>query len=215
MKIGILGSGVVGQTLATRLVQLGHDVKIGSRSMNNAKATAWAAAAGTRASTGTFADTAKFGDIVFNCTNGAASLDAIRAAGAANLEGKVLIDVANPLDFSRGFPPSLTVCNTDSLGEQIQREVPGARVVKALNTVNSDVMVNPSMVPGSHELFICGNDAGAKAEVVKLLRSFGWQQPIDVGDISAARGTEAILLLWLRLMSAFKTPHFNFHVARA
>jgi 8-hydroxy-5-deazaflavin:NADPH oxidoreductase len=213
MKIAVLGSGMVGTALATKFTALGHDVKMGSRDAKNEKAAAWVASAGAKASHGTFADAAAFGEIVFNCTSGAGSLDALKAAGAANLRGKVLVDVANPLDFSRGMPPSLFTGSNDSLAERIQKAFPEARVVKALNTVNADVMVAPGRVPGESDLFICGNDAGAKAEVTRILKEwFGWRVVVDLGDISGARGTEAYLLLWLRLWGAFQTPHLNIHV---
>ena len=214
MRIGILGTGTVGQTIGTRLVQLGHDVKLGARSATNEKAAKWVSDAGGRATQGTFADAAAFGEIVFNCTGGMVSLTALNQAGAENLKGKVLVDVSNPLDFSRGFPPSLSVCNTDSVAEQIQRAFPDTKVVKALNTMTSAVMVNPSAVPGSHDVFLCGNDAGAKDRVTELLRSFGWPGVLDLGDITGARGMEMILPIWLRLMGVLKTPMFNFHIAR-
>lgn len=215
MKIGILGSGIVGATLGSKFVEVGHEVKMGSRESNNEKGAAWVKSVGVRASQGTFADAAVFGELLFNCTSGTGSLAALQAAGAKNLSGKILIDVANPLDFSKGMPPSLTVCNTDSLGEQIQRAFPDAKVVKALNTLSATVMVNPGLVPGEHNLFICGNDAGAKGRVSDLLReSLGWKSVLDVGDISAARGTEATLLLWVRLYGKFQTPNFNWHIAR-
>jgi predicted dinucleotide-binding enzyme len=138
------------------------------------------------------------------------------AAGAENLDGKILIDVSNPLDFSKGFPPTLTVCNTDSVGEQIQRAFPGLKVVKTLNTTTCTVMVDPSRVPGEHDLFVSGDDAGAKATVTAFLkREFGWKHVIDLGDITTARGTEMVLPLWVRLYGAFQSPFFNFHVVRA
>jgi 8-hydroxy-5-deazaflavin:NADPH oxidoreductase len=214
MRIGVLGTGSVGQTLAAALVAHGHDVKLGARSATNEKASEWASTHGAAASHGTFEDAATFGEIVFNCTSGTASIDALTAAGARNLEGKPVVDVANPLDFSRGMPATLWVCNTDSLGERIQAAFAGAKVVKALNTMNAQVMVNPAMVPGEHDVFICGNDAGAKARVSELLRSFGWRNIVDLGDITAARGMEMILPLWLRLFATFKSPTLNFHVAR-
>jgi 8-hydroxy-5-deazaflavin:NADPH oxidoreductase len=213
MRIGILGTGGVGQTLATALVQRGHEVEVGARSATNEKATSWASKNGPSASHGTFADAAAFGEIVFNCTSGTVSLDALRLAGAENLNGKPLVDVANPLDFSHGMPPTLSVCNTTSLAEQIQAAFPGAKVVKTLNTMNAQVMVNPSMVPGEHDVFVSGNDAGAKSRVSDLLRSFGWRNIIDLGDITSARGTEMILPLWLRLFGALKSPTLNFHIA--
>ncbi len=215
MKIAVLGSGVVGQTIGSKLVELGHDVKMGSRTATNEKAAEWVAKAGTRASHGTFADAAKFGEIVFNCTGGMVALDALRMAGAQNLAGKILIDISNPLDFSKGFPPTLSVCNDDSVGEQIQREFPDAKVVKTLNTVNAILMVNPSILPGEHDLFMSGNDADAKAMVRKILTEwFGWKIVIDLGDITTARGTEQLLPIWVRLMGLFKSPQFNFHIVR-
>jgi hypothetical protein len=173
------------------------------------------ASAGARASQGTFADAAAFGELVFNCTAGTVSLEALSAAGEENLGGKVLVDVSNPLDFSKGRPPTLSVCNDDSVGEQIQRAFPEARVVKALNTMNAGVMVDPASIPGEHDVFMCGNDDGAKAQVSELLQSFGWpaERIIDLGDITAARGLEMYLPLWLRLMGAFG-PQFNIKVVR-
>lgn len=214
MRIGILGTGDVGNRLATKLTSLGHEVKMGSRTANNPKAAEWAKANGPKASAGTFADAAKFGELVFNCTSGAISLEALKMAGAANLGGKVLVDVSNPLDFSKGMPPTLTVCNTDSVGEQIQRAFPSAKVVKTLNTVSNTLMVNPKTVPGQHDIFVCGNDAKAKSTVVGILKSFGWQDPIDLGDITGSRGVEMILPLWVRLMMTYQNPAFNFKIAR-
>jgi hypothetical protein len=214
MKIGILGTGVVGQTLGTKLAQLGHEVRMGSRKAGGDKAKAWVREAGQKASEGTFADAAAHGEIVFNCTSGMVSLDALKAAGSKNLDGKVLVDVANPLDFSKGMPPSLSVSNTDSLGEQIQRAFPSAKVVKALNTMNTNIMVDPDKVPGQHTVFICGNDIGAKGKVVAILQSFGWKDIVDLGDITGARGQEMILPIWLRLFMTLKTPNINFHIAR-
>ena len=215
VRIGILGTGVVGQTIGGRLVELGHEVKLGSRTSTNEKAAKWVGQHGPRASQGTFAEAASFGEMVFNCTSGTVSLDALQSAGSANLDGKVLVDVANPLDFSHGMPPTLSVSNSDSLGEQIQRTFPKAKVVKALNTMNTGVMVNPSSVPGDHDAFICGNDAGAKSQVIEVLRSFGWRTIVDLGDITGARGAEMLLPIWLRLMGTLKTATFNFHIARS
>jgi len=214
VRIGILGTGVVGQTIGGKLTELGHDVKLGSRTATNEKAAKWVAQYGSRASQGTFADAASFGEVVFNCTSGMVSLEALHSAGAANLAGKVLVDVSNPLDFSRGMPPTLSVCNSDSIAEQIQREFPETKVVKTLNTMNAGVMVNPSLVPGDHDVFMSGNDADAKSQVSGLLRSFGWKTIVDLGDISSARGAEMLLPIWLRLMGTFKTATFNFHIAR-
>lgn len=215
MKIGILGTGMVGHAIATKLLERGHAVKMGSRTANNEKAVAWAQAGGANASHGTFAEAAAFGEILFNCTAGMASLAVLQQAGAENFAGKILIDLANPLDFSKGMPPTLTVCNTDSLGEQIQRAFPGLKVVKALNTMNCNVMVNPGLLSEAHDVFISGNDAQAKAEVTGLLqREFGWQSVIDLGDISTARGTEMMLPVWVRLWGALQTPNFNFKIVK-
>lgn len=215
MKIGVLGTGMVGETIATKLVELGHEVTMGSREAGNEKAAAWANGAGEGAAEGAFADAAAHGEIVFNCTAGTASLQALEAAGKGSLSGKTLVDVANPLDFSQGMPPSLSVSNTDSLGEQIQRQFPDARVVKALNTVNASVMVDPGSVPGDHVLPICGDD-GAKPGVIELLGGFGWpaDRVIDLGDISGARAMEMYLPLWLRLMGSLGTPAFNIALAQ-
>jgi predicted dinucleotide-binding enzyme len=215
MKIAVFGTGMVGNTIASKLVSLGHEVRMGSRSANNEKAVAWVKEAGAHASQGTFADAAGFGEVIFNCTLGNATLDALEAAGAGALEGKILIDISNPLDFSQGMPPSLFVFGRDSLGEQIQRKFPKTKVVKALNTINCYIMVDPSRVPGEHATFVSGNDADAKQKVTEILRGgFGWKQVIDLGDISTARGTEAYLMLWLRLWGALGTPDFNISVIK-
>ncbi len=213
MRIGVLGTGVVGETLATRLVETGHDVVMGARSAGNDKALAWVQRFPDRAGEGSFADAAAHGELVVNATAGVASLEALRSAGAHNLAGKTLLDVANPLDFSGGFPPRLSVVN-DSLGEQIQREFPDARVVKALNTMNCQVMVDPARVPGAHDVFMAGDDEAAKREVTDLLESFGWPAEAirDLGGIGSARGLESYLPLWLSLMGALGTGDFNIHV---
>lgn len=215
MKIGVLGSGIVGASVGAKLIALGHEVRMGSRSATNAKAQEWARICGERASYGTFADAAAFGsDLVIHATHGARALEALRAAGERRLSNKVLLDIANPLDFSKGMPPTLSVANVDSLGEQIQRAYPRARVVKALNTVDAEVMVDPSLVPGEHDTFVSGNDPEAKAAVTALLHDFGWKHVIDLGDITSARGTEMYLALWVRLYGQLKTGRFNIHVAR-
>jgi len=216
MDIAILGTGIVGKTIGTALTKLGHRVMMGSRTSDNPKAIEWASGAGENASVGTFADAAAFGEIVFNCTAGTGSLEALRMAGADNLNGKIIVDVSNPLDFSNGFPPSLSVCNTDSLGEQIQREFPQARVVKTLNTMNCVMMVDPAQLPGDHNVFVSGNDAEAKAAIAGALSEwFGWnpRNIIDLGDITTARGVEMILPLWVRLYGSMGHPNFNFHIA--
>lgn len=216
MRIGVLGTGMVGRAIATKLVALGHEVMMGSRTPDNEQAAEWVASAGAGASQGTFADAAAFGELLFNCTAGAASLDAIASAREEDLAGKTLVDVSNGLDFSHGMPPTLLVSNTDSLGERIQHAFPGARVVKSLNTMNCEVMVDPSKVPGEHDVFLCGDDEGAKAEVTALLKAFGWpaDRIVDLGDISSARATEMYLPLWLRLRGALQTGQFNIRVVR-
>jgi predicted dinucleotide-binding enzyme len=215
MRIGILGTGVVGKTLGTKLSKLGNDVKMGSRKAGGEKATGWVKETGGKSSEGTFADAAAYGEIVFNCTSGMASLEALNAAGAKNLEGKTLVDVSNPLDFSKGMPPTFLICNTDSLGEQIQRAFPTAHVVKSLNTVTAAVMAEPSMIPGVHDMFVSGNDAKAKAQVINLLKTaLGWKEVIDLGDIKGARAQEMLLALWVRLYMKFQTPIVNVRVAR-
>jgi hypothetical protein len=216
MKIGIIGTGVVGNAIGTKLVQLGHEVKMGSRTANNEKAVSWVKAAGGKASQGTFAEAAAFGEIVFNCTKGEISLEALKMAGADNLAGKVLVDVSNPLDFSKGMPPFLTpsLCNTNSLGEEIQKTFPGAKVVKALNTMSCNLMVNPKLVAGDHDVIICGNDITAKVKVADMLQTFGWKEVLDLGDITAARGTEMLLPIWVRLMMKYQSPNFNFKIVK-
>jgi 8-hydroxy-5-deazaflavin:NADPH oxidoreductase len=217
MRIGVLGSGSVGQTLGGKLVSLGHEVMMGCRQAGNEKAAAWAREAGPLADEGNFAAAAGFGELLVNATAGSASLDALVSAQAENLAGKVLLDVANPLDFSAGMPPTLTICNTESLGEKIQAAFPEARVVKGLNTVNADVMVEPSIVPGSHTIFMAGNDGDAKGEVRSLLESFGWPAAdvMDLGGIESARGMEMYLPLWLELYGAAGSPHLNVKVVTA
>lgn len=196
MRIGVLGTGMVGRAISGKLAELGHDVKVGSRTESDGAVV--------------FADAAAHGEIVFNCTNGAASLEALGAAG--DLAGKVLIDVSNALDGSGG----LFVGNDESLGERIQAAFPTARVVKSLNTVNCGVMVDPGSLPGDHVVFVCGNDDEAKAQVTSLLAEFGWpaERVIDLGDIAAARAAEHYLLLWLRLWRAVGGPQFNIAVHR-
>jgi predicted dinucleotide-binding enzyme len=227
MKIGILGTGMVGQTIGGKLLELGHDVVYGTRDVKKTLARTEPDAYGNPpfstwlgqhpdARLGTFEEAAMHGELVFNATSGTASLAALRLAGGGNLSGKVLIDIANPLDFSQGFPPSLSVCNTESLGEQIQEAFPDARVVKTLNTMNAFVMTKPEEVPGDHTVFVSGNDAGAKELVTDILTDwFGWKRTnvIDLGDITTARGAEMILPLWVRLYGVLQHPRFNFHIA--
>lgn len=212
MKIGLLGTGMVGNAIATKLVDLGHEVMMGSRDANSEGLQQWLDSVGGRGKGGTFADAAAFGDLLFNCTKGMVSLEALNLAGKDAIGNKILVDVANPLDFSQGMPPTLSVCNTDSLGEQIQRAFPDARVVKTLNTCNCNVMVDPARVPGEHDIFISGNDDTAKAEVKTLLQSFGWKRIHDLGDITTARSTEQLMPIWLRLWGTIGHADFNYHI---
>jgi hypothetical protein len=164
---------------------------------------------------GTFEEAAAHGEMVVNATAGGVSLEALELAGEGNLNGKVVMDVSNPLDFSQGMPPTLAVSNTDSLGEQIQRRFPGAKVVKTLNTMNAYLMVDPAQLAGAdHTVFVSGDDAEAKQAVTELLESFGWTDVIDLGDITTARGTEMLLPVWLRLFGALQKPVFNFKIVR-
>ncbi|WP_031072742.1 NADPH-dependent F420 reductase [Streptomyces sp. NRRL WC-3742] len=217
MRVGIIGTGMVGQTLGSKLVSLGHQVTLGSRSKDNEKGLAWAEQAGPDGHTGTFAEAAAFGEVVLNATGGTVSLAALRAAGAENLDGKLLIDISNPLVFGPDGQVSLDPVNTDSVGEQIQREFPGARVVKTLNTVNRELMVAPEKLAGEHNLFVAGNDEAAKAETVALLGEFGWPAEwiIDLGDIAGARATEMMMPFWLRVMGSLGTAEFNYRIQRA
>lgn len=217
MRIAVLGTGDVGRTVAAKFVEIGHEVQLGSRTATNAAAAAWAEACGPGATAATFAEAAAFAEIVLNCTAGAVSLAALTMAGEDNLAGKILVDVANPYDFSHGGLPVLFVCNTDCLAEQIQRAFPRSRVVKALNTLHCDVMVNPDLVTGQHTIFLAGNDDAAKKEVTRLVAGFGWtpERILDLGDLTAARAMEMLPPMAIRLTLLFDTPHFNLTVERA
>ncbi|GGR95439.1 MULTISPECIES: NADPH-dependent F420 reductase [Streptomyces] len=228
MNYAVIGTGIVGRTLAAKLSDLGHKVTIGTRDVRrtlentepdgygNEPFSVWSAAHPDIA-LATFEEAASTAETVVNATAGMSSLDALRAAGADNLAGKLLIDVANPLDFSQGMPPFLNPVGTDSLGEQIQRAFPDARVVKTLNTMNCSVMVEPSLVPGDHHVFLCGNDADAKEQVSRLLLAFGWPEDalIDLGDITASRATEQTLPLWIQLWTSLGHWNFNFRIQQA
>ena len=216
MKIAVLGTGTVGDTIGSKLIELGHSVMMGSRTADNEKAAAFISKhTNGKASAGTFADAAGYGEIVFNCTKGTEAIKILNDAGAKNLEGKIIVDVANPLDFSGGMPPSLSVCNTNSLAEEIQKAFPGSKVVKTLNTMWCGLMVNPAMLNGGdHSVFISGTDAEAKKQVAEILKSFGWKEKniIDLGDISTARGTEMLLPLWLSIFGSTNNAAFNIKV---
>ena len=227
MKIGVFGTGQVGQVISEKLAELGHDVMVGTRDVAKTQANiephpygfpAFSIWQKEHASVklGTYADAAGHAEVVFNATNGTGTLDALKLAGESNLNGKLLIDIANPLDFSQGYPPSLFVSNTDSLGEQIQRAYPNTKVIKTLNTVTAALMVNPGLVANAdHTMFICGNDADAKTQVTEWLKVwFGWKDVIDLGDITNARGTEQVLSIWIRLLGVLGTGMFNFKVVK-
>jgi 8-hydroxy-5-deazaflavin:NADPH oxidoreductase len=227
MKISILGTGRVGQTIAVKMTALGHQVFLGSRNSKktmqrensiSGKDVSFAEWLKTNSSI-TLVDYQEIpaDTIIFiNCTQGEGSIPSLKAVGKDKLNGKVILDIANPLDFSKGMPPSLYICNTDSLAEKIQDKFPESNVVKGLNTMNCNVMMNPSMVPGDHNVFLSGNDSDAKKIIVDLLVSIGWKSDnvIDLGDITTARGSEMILPIWLRLWGVLRTPDFNFHIAK-
>lgn len=214
-KIGILGTGAVGRTIGTKMITLGYEVMMGSRTSNNQKAVDWAMNY-TDASNGTFGDVAKWADIIFNCTKGEITLDVFRMAGLENLHGKIIVDISNPLDSSKGTPVPLIAqyANTNSLGEEIQRLLPMARVVKSLNMVNCEVMVDAQKCGGEATMFMSGNDGAAKETVQGILQQFGWRDIIDLGDIAGARGMEMVLPLWLRTSGATKGYHFAFKIVR-
>ncbi len=227
MKIGILGTGIVGRTLGGRIASLDHRVVMGTRDVERTRTRTEPQENGIppfgawheehpEIHLGTFAEAARHGQVVINATSGKASLDALRAAGTENLDGKILIDASNPLDFSKGMPPVLTVCNSDSAAERIQRAFPSTKVVKALNTISAPLMTQPDALGGGdHTLFICGNDKDAKASVRAWLGSwFGWRDVLDLGDITAARGAEMYLPFWLRVFGALGTGMFNIKVVR-
>jgi predicted dinucleotide-binding enzyme len=226
MKIAVLGSGGVGRTIAGALAGLGHDVVLGTRDpqttmartdpdqMGNPAYPVWQQSH-PEVRLDTFANAAAHGELVVNATSGHASLDALHAAGAPNLAGKVLVDIANPLDASQGFPPNLFVKDTDSLAEQIQRAFPDARVVKTLNTVTASVMVDPKQLAGGdHTVFVAGNDETARQAVTDLLHGFGWTDVFDLGDLTGARAVEMLLPLWLRLFMTTGSPVVNVKVVR-
>lgn len=221
MKIGVLGTGGVGQTIAGKLAENGNEVVVGTRDpaatmartdagpMGETPYSVWAASHPT-VRLGDFAEAAAHGEVIFNCTNGFGSIPALQSCNPTHLAGKVLVDVSNPLDFSQGFPPTLFVASNDSLGEQIQRAFPDLRVVKSLNTMNANVMVNAAILPGDHVIFVAGNDPDARRTVETLLREqFGWKMVLDLGDIRAARGLEAYVLHWVNVLGALGTPIFN------
>ena len=230
MKIAIIGTGIVGKTIASKLVELNHDVMMGTRNVSDKLASTATDNYGNppfgewiktniKVKLGSFAEAAAFGELVVNATNGSNSLTALILAGTKNLAGKVLIDIANPLDFSNGMPPSLLpgLNNTNSLAEEIQRTFPDTMVIKTLNTMWCGLMVNPNLVGnGDHINFISGNNSEAKNKVIKLLNQFGWldKNILDIGDITGARATESLLPIWLKVMGVTKNGAFNFRLVR-
>lgn len=223
MQIGILGTGMVGRALAEGFVRTGHDVSLGTRDIHAtmvrhldgtpASFAGWLAG-NPSVALADFASVAAAAEVVVNATNGSATLAALTAAGAANLAGKVVLDVSNPLDFSNGFPPTLTVKDTDSLGEQVQRAFPEARIVKSLNTMNATLMTHPGLLAEPTTVFLSGDDPQAKATVAGLLGEFGWTDVLDLGDITTARGPEMWLPLWVRVMGPLGGPMFNLRIVR-
>ena len=225
MNIAVLGTGMVGRALAGRLSGLGHTVVVGTRDpqatltraeadgMGNPPYATWAAEH-PGVTLATFAEATTGADLVVNASSGAATLDVLGLAGEENLADKPLLDIANPLDFSRGFPPTLFVKDDDSLAEQVQRAYPRAKVVKTLNTLTAALMVEPKLLDESSTVFVSGDDAQAKATVVSLLESFGHDDVIDLGPLETARGTEMLLPIWLRLMGTLGTGQFNVKIVR-
>jgi predicted dinucleotide-binding enzyme len=229
MKIGILGSGVVAQTLGTKLIELGHDVVLGTRDPSKldekknmcGTLREWLAAVskagkgGSGSKVVTFRDAAAHGELLINATHGQASVEALKLAGADKVGPKVLIDTANELDFSKGMPPGALASQTNCLGERIQAAFPNLKVVKSLNTIGAPVMVAPqALAGGEHTVFVAGNDVAAKAAVAEVLKSFGWKDVLDLGDISAARGPEMYLAMWIRLWGAVGSAMVNVKVVR-
>ena len=226
MKVGILGTGSVGRALTEGFVREGHDILVGTRDVDALMArtepdrmgvppfAAWLAEQ-PGVAVGSFSRAGVHAELLVNATLGSASVDVLREAGLPDTPGRIVIDASNALDHSGGFPPSLFVVNTDSLAEQIQREFPDARVVKAWNTMTASLMTNPGLLAGGdHSIPICGNDDDARRQVADLLRSFGWRDVVDLGDLTAARGMEAYVLFWLGLYGATGSPVVNTKIVR-
>ena len=230
MKIAVFGTGNVGQTIAAKLVSLGYEVMIGTRDVIAAKSRTDTDVYGnqgfgtwllsnSKVNLGTFAEAAAYGELLVNATSGGSSVKALKSARYDDLKGKIIIDIANPLDFSRGAPPSLipALSNTHSLGEELQKEFPQAHIVKTLNTMWCGLMVNPGMIGGGdHINYLCGNNKDAKTKVREVLKKFGWKDEslLDLGDITNSRGTESLLPIWLRVWGTIGTGAFNFKVLR-
>src|SRR5438093_5766835 len=208
MKIGVLGSGDVGKALGKGFVSRGHEVKIGSRTPNSDKLKTWVNQVGKNASTRTFAESAAFGDIIVLATNGSAIEAAVDLAKPLNFNGKLVIDVTNQLEFSRGPPPGMLYSPTDSLGQRAQRKLPSAKIVKCFNTVPNSQMVDPKFK--DVEMMICGNDPAAKQQVMRILKEFGWKGAIDIGGIENAGWLEAFVPLWAK--GRYVTEHMGSRV---
>lgn len=229
MNIAVFGTGVVGQVIAARLSGLGHSVTMGTRdvektltrpgkdALGNPPFGEWYKQQNNKIKLATYREAASTAEVIFNCTHGQGSVEALNFAGKENLKGKLLMDISNPLDFSQGRTPFLNPGNTDSLGETIQRNFPEVKVVKTLNTMVCYLMVNPSAVAGDHNVFVSGNDEVAKSKAKGILKSFGWKESnmIDLGDITTARGTEQLVALWVRILGTLKNPMFNFNIVKA
>ncbi|MEM6595015.1 MAG: NAD(P)-binding domain-containing protein [Pseudomonadota bacterium] len=216
MKYAVLGTGMVGHTLATKLAALGHEVRMGARTSDNEKAAAWAKANGPQSGHATFADVAIWADRVIFAVNGANIVEVADAVTDTAVAAKTVVDVTNPLDMSKGMPPTLVpeLSNTTSAGEALQERLPSAKVVKALNTMNHQIMVDPTRVGGEHDVFLAGDHEDAKANVVAMLAEFGWRNPIDLGPLAAARGTEGMMPFWLRMWGAVGHADFNYRIVR-
>lgn len=217
MKYAVLGTGMVGHTLASKLASLGHEVRMGAREADNAKAVAWTARQEGQIGHGAFAEVAAWAERVVFAVNGAQIEAVAMSVGDAAVAGKTVIDVTNPLDMSQGMPPVLVahLSNTHSAAEALQAALPSAKVVKTLNTMNHEIMVNPILIPGTHDVFLCGDEEDAKADARELLAEFGWSDPIDLGPLAAARGTEGMMPFWLRMWGTHGSASFNYNIARA
>ncbi len=213
MKVGILGSGEVGQALGDGFVSRGHEVKLGAREATNEKTTKWAAKHGVKGSAGTFRDAAAFGEMLVVATLWTGTESALRLAGIGNFKGKVVLDVTNPLLFEPNQPPRLALGHTDSGGEQIQRWLPGARVVKVFNIVGNKHMVDPKFPGGPPTMFLCGNDPSARAAAADVCKAFGWET-VDLGGMEGARLLEPLCILWVQYGAATGTWNHAFKLLR-
>ncbi len=212
MKIGILGSGDVGQVLGRGFAQAKHEVMIGTRSPQDKKLQPLLKLVGNLGSTATFPQTVTFGEVIVIALKGEVVESVLKDIGPKPFAGKLVIDVSNPLDFSKGMPPSLFVGWTDSLGERVQRLLPTAKVVKCWNTVPNSLMFRPSLAGTQPTMFICGNEVSAKIAMKQFLQEFGWKDVIDIGGIEAARYLESLVALWVRVTGALGNWNHAFKV---